>query len=124
MARISIETLVMGKWLLLAAEADPEEGPVHGMKLVFYDAAGALRGAIVNWVTGAEIPLARIHLDGSTLELQMEPDEPRRAALKGETPTLVMKLVDDHFEGHWMNSIGEKLGGPRVPKLKMVPYQK
>ena len=94
------------------------------MKLVFHDDPGAFRGAIVNWVTGAKIPLASIHFDGSTLELQMEPNEAGRAALKGETPTLVMKLVDDHFEGHWMNSIGEKAGGPRVPKLKMVPYQK
>ena|SRR5271157_3343535 len=123
MARISIKTLAVGKWLLLAAEADPEKRPVHGMKLVFHDDPGGFRGAIVNWVTGAEIPLASVQFDGSTLKLQMELDEAGRAALKGETPTLVMKLVDEHFEGDWMNSLGEKLGGPQVPKLKMVPHQ-
>ena len=93
------------------------------MQLVFHDDPSGFRGAIVNWVTGDEIPLASLHFDGSTLELQMEPDEAGRAAHKGETPTLEMKLVDDHFEGYWMNSVGEKLGGPLVPKLKMVRYR-
>jgi hypothetical protein len=60
-------------------------------------------------VTGDEIPLASLYFDGSTLEFQVKPDEAGRAAYKGETPTLRMKLVDSHFEGYWMSSIGEKV---------------
>src|SRR4051812_13715766 len=124
MARMSIETLAIGKWLLLGAEADPEKAPIHGMKLVFHNDKGGCRGARVNWVTGAEIPLASLHFNGSTLKLQMELDEAGRAAYKGEIPTLIMNLVGDHFEGDWVNSISEKIGGPLAPKLKMVRYQK
>jgi hypothetical protein len=52
------------------------------------------------------------------------PDEAALAAYNGEIPTLIMKLVDDRFEGYWTNSSGEKLGGPLAPKLKMVRYRK
>jgi hypothetical protein len=120
---MSSEALAVDKWLLLGAEVNPENKPVHGVRLVFHDESTGLRGACVNWVTGEEVPLASLHFDGSTMELQMaEPDEAAKAAYGG-TPTLAMKLIDDRFEGYWTNSTGEKLGGPLAPKLKMVRQQ-
>jgi hypothetical protein len=123
MAQISIGTLGVGGWLLMDADADPSDGLVHGVKLVFHNDHSGFHGAMVNWVTGVEIPLAYLHFDGSTLKLQMKPDEASRAAVKEEIPTLIMTAVENHFEGYWKNANGERLGGPLAPKLKMVPYR-
>jgi hypothetical protein len=122
MAQMSVGTIAVGGWLLTGADADPNVSPVHGVKLVFHNDHNGFHGAMVNWVTGDEVPLAHLHFDGSTLELQMEPDEASRA-VKEEIPTLIMTAVANHFEGYWMNASGEKLGGPLAPKLKMVPYR-
>ena len=123
MAQISVETLAVGGWLLTGADADPSNGPVHGIKIVFHNDHSGFHGAMINWVTGVEIPLAYLHFDGNTLELQMKPDEGSRAAVKEDIPTLIMTAGESHFEGYWMNASGEKLGGPLAPKLKMFPTQ-
>jgi hypothetical protein len=117
MAQMNTEAIAAHKWLLLGAEENPEEVPVHGVKFVFHDEPSGLRGAMVNWVTGDELPLATLRFDGFTLELQMKSDED----FKGENPTLTMSLVDEEFEGYWMNIGGEKLLGK---KLKMVRCRK
>jgi hypothetical protein len=39
------------------------------------------------------------------------------------TPPTMGVYDRNHFEGCWRNSIGEKVGGPLVPKLKMVRYR-
>ena len=120
MAQTDIEDLTSGKWLLLGAGDDPERKHVHGVQLVFRREADSLRGAIVKWRTGDEIPLATLHFDGPTMRLQMQPDED----YTGEVPVLTMYLVDDRFEGYWMNSKGEPMDGPQSPKLKLVRYRK
>ena len=70
MAQISVETLAVGGWLLTGADADPSNGPVHGIKIVFHNDHSGFHGAMINWVTGVEIPLAYLHFDGSTLKLK------------------------------------------------------
>ena len=123
MAQMSVGTLAVGGWLLTDADADPSDGPIHGVKLVFHNDHNGFHGAMVNWVTGVEIPLAYLRFDGSILKLQMKPDEAKRAAVKEEIPTLIMIAVENHFEGYWMNASGERLGGPLARKLKMLPYR-
>src|SRR5687767_15934558 len=105
--RMSIETIAAHVWLLLAADEDENKTPVHGVKLAFHAIAGGIRGAIVNWRNGDEIPLASLSFDGSRLELQMTPDEHYR----GEILTLKMSLVGGQFEGYWTNSANEKSRG-------------
>ncbi len=119
MSQMSFEILADGKWLLLGAGENPERKPVHGVQLIFRQESDGLRGAIVKWGSGDEIPLASLHFDGSTLRLQMQPDE----GYAGELPTLNMEAVDDRFEGYWVNARGERQGGLRAPKLKLVRYR-
>ncbi len=119
MSQMSLGILADGKWLLLGAGEKPGRKPVHGVQLVFRQDSDGLHGAIVKWGSGDEIPLASLHFDGSTLRLQMQPDE----GYAGELPTLTMEAVDDQFEGYWVNARGEREGGLRSPKLKLVRYQ-
>ncbi len=119
MSQMSAETLAGGKWLLLGAGDNPKRKPAHGVQLAFRQETDGLCGAIVKWGSGDEIPLASLHFDGSTLRLQMQPDE----GYAGELPTLTMEAVDDQFEGYWVNARGEREGGLRSPKLKLVRYQ-
>ncbi len=49
----------------------------------------------------------------------MQPDE----AYAVELPTLKMEAVDDRFEGYWVDARGEREGGIRAPKLKLVRYR-
>ena len=46
MTQMTIETLVIGEWLLLGAGEDPEKSPVHGVKLVFHNDPGGLVGPL------------------------------------------------------------------------------
>jgi hypothetical protein len=119
MAQVNVQDLASGTWLLLGAGENPERKHVHGVQLVFRQEIDGLRGAIVKWKTGDEIPLASLHFDGSALRVQMQPDED----YAGEVPVLTMQLVEDRFEGYWMNSNGERMHGPQAPKLKLVRYQ-
>ena len=112
---MTVQALVSDKWLLLGAEADETKTPIHGMKLVFHAEPDGLRGSLVKWITGDRVPLAGLHFDGSTLELQMTPDENT-----GKNPTLSLKLAGEQFEGYWMNSTDDK---PMGPKLKLVRHR-
>jgi len=115
MNRLSTEALASGQWFLLGMAQNPRDTPEHGVKFKFHDEPSGLRGAIVNWETGGEIALARLGFDGSSLEIQMTPDEDHQ----GENPTLTMKLEGEQFEGYWMNQGGSKL---LDRKLKLVQY--
>ncbi|HEY1758071.1 MAG TPA: hypothetical protein VGG72_22065 [Bryobacteraceae bacterium] len=110
------EALAAGQWLLMGIAHNAGDAPVHGVKFKFHDEPSGLRGAIVNWETGGEIPLARLRFDGSVLEIQMTPDDD----YEGEDATLTMKLEGKQFEGYWMNESGEKL---LDRKLKLVQSQ-
>src|SRR5258708_5573135 len=115
MPNINAETLTASTWLLLGAHEDENKEPVHGVKLAFHAEPYGLRGAMINWRTGDEIPLASLCFNESLLELQMSPDN----SFQGETPTLRMNIVGEHFEGYWFNSANEQLP---TPKLKIVRY--
>jgi hypothetical protein len=103
--------LAADKWLLLDATADETDTPVHGVRFTFRNEPDGLRGSVVKWVTDEEIPLADLRFDGSSLELQMTPDE----HYKGEIPTLKMTLRGDQSEGGWTNQ-----DFPPAWKLKLV----
>ena len=113
---MNIDRLVADKWILLGAQEDAANIPVHGVRLVFHNGPAGLRGAIVNWNTGDETPLASLRFDGSRLELQMNPD----AHSNGPMPTLVTSLAGDQFEGYWVGATTKQASGP---KLKIVRYK-
>jgi hypothetical protein len=83
------------------------------MDLRFETEGVQFRAAILNRVTGEEMPLAGAVFDGSELRLQMHapPGKEQR-----DMPWLVMTRIDERFEGHWQNVQGEVMG----PKLKVV----
>jgi hypothetical protein len=112
---MNIDRLVADKWILVAQD-DSAKVRAHGVRLVFHNDPAGLRGATINWNTGAEIPLASLRFDGSRLELQLNPD----ANSKRPMPTLVTSLAGDQFEGYWVDATTKQALGP---KLKIVRYK-
>ena len=104
---------IAGKWHLVDRAADEAHVPSHRVDLVFYSEGGRLRGAILNRLNGQGIPLASLEFDGSVLRLLMQAPEGR---FQAEMPTLVMRTINDKFEGCWMKAGTEQLG----PNLKLV----
>jgi hypothetical protein len=104
---------IAGKWRLLHGSADEGRVPLHRVDLVFHNEASGIRGAILNTLNSQEIPLASLEFDGSVLRLQMQAPEDKRRA---EMPTLVMRAINDKFEGCWVKSGTEPLG----PHVKIV----
>jgi hypothetical protein len=98
---------VDGKWCLIGESEDELNIPAHHGAFVFRQDGGSLRGALINRVTGAEVPLDRLQFDGTILQLRL-PDQPIEYLL-------VMTRTGKKFEGSWMNA-AERVG----PKLKLV----
>ena len=98
---------VAGNWHLLDAGADEQNIPHHRMDLRFEGEGAQFRAAILNRVTGEQIPLAGAFFDGSELRLQMHAPPGREPR---DMPWLTMTRIDDTFEGHWRNVQGEMMG--------------
>ena len=106
--------ILAGKWHLLDSAADESTIPHHRVDLIFKTDGEQLKGAMLNRVTGEEMPLAEVGFDGSTLQIQMQASsEIEQAAM----PTLVMTALGDKWEGHWRNSDGED---PVNMRLKII----
>ena len=95
------EELVTGTWHLLDLGADETHVPHHRVDLVFHADADRLRGAILSRGSGAEIPLASVQFDGSTLRIQMQAAKDKD---QSEMPFLVMHQTNGKFEGSWAPS--------------------
>ena len=108
--RASSREMITGKWHLSPDPLIYNKVSAHRMDLVFYTDAGSLRGAILNRITGDEIPLAGVDFDGSNLKLTIEASEAK------DVPMLTMKLEHGRFEGYWVRPPGQRIG----PKLTLV----
>lgn len=102
-----------GRWHLVDLAADEQQVPAHRVDLVFHDAGGVFRGAMVNRVTQTEIPLTVVAFGGATLRIQMPAPS---GGAQDEMPWLVMTRVDDAFHGRWQDAHGTAMG----PTLKLV----
>jgi hypothetical protein len=103
-----------GKWHLLQASDDEINVPQHRMDLVFRDQGASLTGAVINRVTGGDIPLASLRFDGTTLTLQLA-DSSGKAA----PAVLTMTASGGKFEGQYVNGQSEPIG----PRLKLVRFR-
>lgn len=99
---------IHGKWRLIDATEDEREISTHHVAFSFRAGEGNVQGALINRVTGAEVPLPLMVFDGSNLQLRL-PDQPIDFRLS-------LSRNGHKFEGFWMNATGT-VG----PKLKLVP---
>ena len=106
--------LIAGKWHLIQASDDEVNVPQHRVDFVFRAQGTALNGAVINRVTGGDIPLANLKLDGATLTLQMADSNG-----KAVPAILTMTVNGDRFEGYYLNDKSEGLG----PKFKLVRFR-
>jgi len=100
---------IFGKWHLLMANEDEVNVPLHRVDFVFRDVQGQLTGAVINRVTGEDIPLGSISFDGKTLALTLD---------GGSGTTLVMTPNGSKLEGQYWVS-GKQAGVP----LKLVRFR-
>jgi hypothetical protein len=109
----SLSAVLAGKWHLLNAAADEIHIPHHRVDLLFKMDQEHLAGAILNRVTGEEMPLAEVNFDGSILQLRMCA---RSETEPSSMPTLVLSAGKDRFEGQWREEDGEVFDA----KLKLI----
>jgi hypothetical protein len=103
---------ISGKWHLLQGSDDEVNVPGHRVDLVFRSEQNVLTGAVINRLTGADIPLASLNFDGNILTLEM-------ANSRYSVPTiLTMTSKGGKFEGYWMRGKTE-IG----PMLKLVRFR-
>ncbi len=104
---------ISGKWHLIPGSSDEIHVQGHRVDLVFRGEQNALSGAVINRVTGEDIPLRSLQFNGSVLTLQMAGTNPDSIPA-----TLTMIRKGDRFEGRWMRGATE-VG----PMLKLVRFQ-
>ena len=104
-----------GLWHLLARGEDEVNIPDHRMDLKLYPTPEPFRAAIVNRVTGEDIPYAVAVFDGKTLTLQMGthggPPNPGM-------PFLRMTWDGTRFEGTYVDAAFQPV--PKAVQMKLV----
>jgi hypothetical protein len=106
-------TSIAGKWHLLQPSDDEVNVPQHRVDFIFRMQGTQLSGAVINRVTGGDIPLAKLKLDGNVLTLQMAD-----ASGKAVPAILTMTANGTRFEGRYLNDKLEPLG----PMFKLVRF--
>ena len=103
-----------GLWHLLAADEKEEVIPQHRMDIRLYPSPAPLRAAIVNRVTGEDMPYSTAEFDGTTLRLG------RRIGQAGseDVSWLQMKWDGVRFVGGYVDGKGNSIPGA-VP-LKLI----
>ena len=97
-----------GQWCLIGETEDARKIPTHHVAFRFRAGEGNVDGALINRVTGAEVPLPIFVFDRTNLQLRL-PDQSKEIRLS-------MTRNGPKFERFWMNATGT-VG----PKLKLVP---
>ena len=87
-----------GKWCLIAETEDERQIPNHHVAFSFRGGEGNVQGAVINRVTGAEVPLPLLAFDGASLQVRL-PDQPTEFRLS-------LSPNGRKFEGFWMNATG------------------
>jgi hypothetical protein len=112
-------TSIAGKWHLIMSSEDEVNVPRHRVDFVFRadlraGLGSALTGAIINRVTGEDIPLANVMFDDKVLTLQM-------ADPNGQPVPAILRMTanGDKFEGRYVSDKSEPLG----PMLKLVRFR-
>ena len=108
---------IVGIWHLVDLEADEGHLPAHRVDLAIRRTPTGLAGAILSRRDGAEVGLVVVQLDGPILRLQMRVRGQDEAA---DSPWLILKQIDERFEGRWHNAANEAMG----PALKLVRARK
>lgn len=105
-----------GLWHLLAAEEAEQPLPEHRSDFRLQPSPAPFKAAMVNRVTGADMPLAAATFDGKIMRLQMQA---RAGTAQSEMPWLQLTWDGARFHGGWVDKDGKLVDGP-AGHLKLI----